>query len=97
MARHNWRAYRGALRLVLKALPGGDRVAYGLEIEAARQRINQHVENQRMAGGGIDKDRCGPKRPSGAAWLFLAVVAVVSCIESLFGRRLWEDHRGRTS
>ena len=45
MVRHNRRVDCGTLRLILDALPGGDRVPDGLEIEIARQGADQTVED----------------------------------------------------
>src|SRR5215831_10567631 len=86
MVRHNRRVDRGTLRLVLDALPGGDRVPDGLEIEIARRGADQAVEDQCIARHRIHNDRSGPKGQPGSAGLLLAPVAIMSrVVRSLLG------------
>jgi hypothetical protein len=81
---------------LLQALPCGDGRADGLKIEIARLRADHHIENQGAVVRGVDDGGFRPKRPARAAGLLLAVVDVVSLIESFFRWRQRQKHGGRS-
>src|SRR5580700_5224998 len=96
MAGYDRRIQRGPLWQLLHVLPRSDGRADALEVVGARLRADHHVEDQGAVVGRVDDDRRRPERPARAARLRLAVVDVVSLVESLFRGSQRQNH-GRCS